>query len=117
MIPYPVPTPAQPVAAPQPGPYPGYAPRPSKSRGLALVLEIIFGLFGLLGIGWIYAGNLGTGLVFMFVYLGLAFTFIIADVVTSGVCCLVTAPIQLIIVLLSIVMLNGYINKRTDLFG
>ncbi|MDY7042490.1 MAG: hypothetical protein SVX38_16680 [Chloroflexota bacterium] len=55
---------------------------------LALMLEVIGGLFGFLGVGWIYAGHAGWGLVLLVVYwlldwaIGLTLT-----VFTLGVWC------------------------------
>jgi len=113
----PVPAPAQPVAVPYPVPYPGYAPRPPKDRSLAIILELVPGLFGLLGIGWIYAENTSTGIVFLLMYLMLAIFFAVANIFSYGICCLITLPIQIIFIVLSVVMLNDYTHKRTDLFG
>jgi TM2 domain-containing membrane protein YozV len=67
---------------PQQQPYPYYTPQPqpvqhvvhhyrqpAKSAGTAVLLEILPGFFfQTFGIGHIYAGRLGTGLLFMFGY-------------------------------------------------
>jgi hypothetical protein len=46
-----------------------YPPRPLKDRSIAIILEILPGLFGILGIGWIYSGKTGTGLAWLIGYL------------------------------------------------
>lgn len=46
---------------------------PEKSGGVAALLEVIPGLFQIFGIGHMYAGNIGTGLLFMFGYWMVAF--------------------------------------------
>lgn len=46
---------------------------PHKSGGTAALLEVLPGLFQVFGIGHLYAGNVGTGLFFMFGYWALAF--------------------------------------------
>ncbi len=46
---------------------------PQKSAGTAALLEVIPGLFQVFGIGHLYAGNVATGLLFMFGYWVLAF--------------------------------------------
>ncbi|WP_305805266.1 hypothetical protein [Stenotrophomonas sp. YIM B06876] len=45
---------------------------PHKSGGTAAVLEVVPGLFQIFGIGHLYAGNVATGLLFMFGYWALA---------------------------------------------
>lgn len=73
----PVPVPAPPVfqpAAPvfqQVQPYhPAYVPpaRPLKSTGAAVMLELFLGLFGLFGVGALYAGRAGLGVTLMVSY-------------------------------------------------
>lgn len=55
--------PGTPSAEIQPqGPPQHYAPRPPKDRSIAIILEILPGLFGILGIGWIYAENTAVGI-------------------------------------------------------
>jgi hypothetical protein len=44
-----------------------------KSGGIAALLEVVPGFFQIFGIGHIYAGNVMTGLFFMFGYWALAF--------------------------------------------
>jgi len=36
--------------------------RPLKDRNIALILEILPGLFGLVGFGWIYSNKTDTGI-------------------------------------------------------
>ncbi len=76
--PYQPPQPPPPYAPQQPYPY--YPPQqvqhvvhhyrqPPKSPGTAVLLELLPGFFfQTFGIGHIYAGNVGTGLLFMFGY-------------------------------------------------
>ena len=76
---YPPPAAWQPVDSPAPGyevaPWPGSAPqyahpqviagRTPRSVGAAIALEIVPGLFGVFGIGNIYAGSIGVGIALM----------------------------------------------------
>ncbi|MBL7253051.1 hypothetical protein [Paractinoplanes lichenicola] len=51
----------------QPAPY-GYNPvpaRPQRSSGTAVALEIVLGIFGIFGVGNLYAGRIGTGIALM----------------------------------------------------
>jgi len=42
--------------------------RTNRDPFLALLLEVIGGVFGFLGLGWIYAGHVGWGLVLLVTY-------------------------------------------------
>jgi TM2 domain-containing membrane protein YozV len=49
--------------------YPGsYAARPVRSAGAAVTLEVVPGLFGIFGIGNIYAGRTATGVTLMLTF-------------------------------------------------
>ena len=71
-----------------------------KSGGTAAILEILPGLFAqTFGIGHIYAGNTGTGLLFMFGYWALAFInfllcFIFIGFITWPLCWITIAIIS-----------------------
>lgn len=110
--------PYQPVQAPPGGYYPtNYPARPSKDRSIALILEILLGLFGFLGFGWIYSGNVGTGiavLIGMLVWDAMA---IIIATLTVGFGLICTIPISIAFIVLSAMMLNTYTKQHTELFG
>ncbi len=77
----------------------------AKSKSTALVLEIVAGLFGFLGIGWIYAGETQKGILILlgnFVLQGLVLVFTLF----FGVIC--TIPISAGI---SAYLLNEHIKK------
>ena len=59
---YSAPPPGQQGYAPPPPVYPGV---PLKSPGVALILGLILGLFGLMGIGQIYAGKIARGIIIL----------------------------------------------------
>ena len=67
-----------------PPPYPYYSSRPSKDRTIAIILEILPGLFGFLGFGWIYGGNAGTGIAWLVGFLFWDLMAIIIDVISGG---------------------------------
>ncbi len=86
--------------------------RQTVDPALAILLEILPGLFlNLLGIGWIIAGNWGTGITLMV----LDFLFLCLQVglaiFTAGLSLLCTLPLQLMFVVLSAVRLNKYLNR------
>jgi len=99
-------------------PYPSdYAPRPRKDRGVALVLEIILGLFGLPGIGWIYSGKTGVGVVLLLCTLVWDIIAIVIDIVSGGFACFITVPVNLVVVAISAALLGGYTKQHVELFG
>jgi TM2 domain-containing membrane protein YozV len=65
--------------------------QPTKDKAIAYILEIV-----LLGLGWIYAGETGTGIAilasWLIVGLGLGIT---VDFVTGGLGCLCTGPLSI----------------------
>lgn len=87
-----------------------------KDRSIALILEILPGLFGFLGLGWIYAGNLTVGvlaLVGFLLFLGIE---LLVIVFTGGLaaCCLL--PLNLAAVAVSALLLNNYMKERPNEF-
>lgn len=99
-----------------PPPQPPYPPYPTKDRGLALVIEILPALFGFLGFGWIYAGNVSNGVAWLiggFVWglisVGLAG-------VTAGFSCCLTLPVSIGLIALSARGLGQYMRARPHLF-
>lgn len=96
---------------------PLYNQRPLKDKSIALILELVLGLFGFLGIGWIYSNQTTTGilcLVGMFVWNFIAFFIII---ITGGFGCFCTLPVNLVAIAVSAYMLNNYTQEHPELFG
>ncbi len=77
-----------------------YYQRPPKSSGTAVLLEILPGFFfQTFGIGHMYAGNVGTGLLIMFGYWFVTFVnfllcFILIGLITWPLCFLLTIIIS-----------------------
>ena len=72
---------------------------PQKSAGTAALLEVLPGFFQIFGIGHMYAGNVGTGLLVMFGYWALAFVnfllcFVFIGLFTWPMCWLATVIIS-----------------------
>ncbi len=91
--------------------------RSPKDRSIALILEILPGLFGFLGFGWIYSGNTGTGIAWLigvFVWDVIA---VIIDIVTAGFGFCVSIPVNIILVAVSASSLNSYTKQHPELFG
>ncbi len=69
-----------------------------KDPFVALVLEIIGGFLGLPGIGWIYAGQVGWGLLFMVGYWILDWALgVLLAILTLGLWCFVWPAQNLIV--------------------
>ena len=73
---------------------------PPKSSGTAVLLEVLPGFFmQTFGIGQIYAGNVGLGLLFMFGYwfvffINVLLSFIFIGLITGPLCWIATAVIS-----------------------
>lgn len=94
-----------------------YTARPPKDKSIALILELLPGFFGFLGFGWIYSGNTNTGVLLL---AGMIVWSIIAVglvVLTGGLACFCTLPINLAVVGGSAYFLNQYTKEHPELFG
>jgi len=101
-------TPLNIVNTPQP-------PSP-KSRRTALLLEILLGLIGLPGIGWLYGGRKASGIVLLAVFLVWDLIACVLVIVTSGVSACLTVPTTISVVIISAVLLDRYM-KTDEQFG
>lgn len=106
-----------PGVGPQVTPAPVYqAPaaygQPTKDKAIAYVLEIL-----LLGLGWIYAGETGTGIAILvsWIIVGLVIGITI-DLATGGFGCLCTVPLAILAYVLSLTQLSKYIKARPHIF-
>lgn len=97
--------------------YTASTPKPAKDRALAIVLEVVAGLFGFLGIGWFYAGNTTAGLLWLigfWVGNGIA---IILDVITVGLFVCIHVPLAIAVLPLSAYLLYNYTKQHPEDFG
>jgi len=93
-------------------------PQSDSTDIIAMVLEIIFGLFGILGVGWLYVGNfLVGGLLFVgwFLVLGaILLLFTVFSTVTLGIgtlfaCCI--PPISISIAVISGIKVRDHVRN------
>jgi TM2 domain-containing membrane protein YozV len=86
--------------APNANPQPVYAVPvvPVKSTGMAVVLELVPGLFGVFGIGNMYAGRIGTGIALMVSYWVLFWVNVVLAFFLIGVATLVLTWIVFMVV-------------------
>jgi hypothetical protein len=95
-----------------------YAQRPLKDRSVALILEILPGLFGLFGFGWIYSGNTTVGILWLLGMLALEIViWLPVLILTAGFGCLCSAPANLVLLAVSAMTLNSYTKQHPELFG
>jgi len=98
-------------------PVEAYVQRPLKDRSIALILEIIPGLFGLLGIGWIYSGNTTTGVIWLIGFLIWTAMATVVSLLTAGLGIICWLPISIILIAVSAISLNNYTKQHPEIFG
>jgi hypothetical protein len=89
---------------------------PKKDRSLAIVLEVVPGLFGLLGIGWIYSGFTSAGIAWLVGFLIWNIIALVICIFTVGVGCLCTLPVNLVVLIASVMALNSQIQDHSEQF-
>jgi TM2 domain-containing membrane protein YozV len=91
--------------------------QPSKDRTLALVLEIVGGLFGLPGIGWLYGGQIVAGMLILGVMIGIDAAGLVSAIFTAGLSCLCSVPFALVVAGVSSYMLYNHTKQHPETFG
>ncbi|MGB8648437.1 MAG: hypothetical protein WCF84_24590 [Anaerolineae bacterium] len=90
---------------------------PAKSRGTALVLEILPFFISLMGIGWLYAGNTTAGVLWLVGFLVWNAMAVLLDFLTLGIFACLHIPINIALVVVSAITLNNYTRQHPELFG
>jgi hypothetical protein len=90
---------------------------PKKDRSLAIILEVVPGLVGFLGIGWIYSGYTNIGIAWLLGFLVWNVIALVICIFTVGLGCLCTLPINLIVLIASVITLNSQIQKHSEQFN
>jgi hypothetical protein len=103
-----------PMQAQQPGYYQPMAPMAQQQDNstLAIVLEVIGGLFGIYGIGWLVAGFTSTGLFLLIGGIVWVVIAIVLSIVTLGLFALCIFPINLAVLITSTLLLNNKLKQR-----
>lgn len=101
--------------------YPAYsmpqtAPDVESAATTALVLEIVFGLFSLLGIGHVYTGRIGLGIVLLIGWWALSAIFVTVATATLGLAGCLVIPLYIAIPIISGIQARAYV-KRTGSTG
>lgn len=80
----------------------------------ALILEILFGIFGILGVGHIYANRVGFGLALMVGYWVYGFVAFFLSSITAGLGVCLFLPLSLAIVIFSGIKARDYLREYGD---
>lgn len=91
--------------------------RPSKDRTLALVLEIVGGVFGLPGIGWLYSGQIVPGLIILGAMLAVNLVGLVIAVFTVGISLCCSVPLNLAVAGVSTYRLHNHTRQNPETFG
>jgi len=83
---------------------------PRRDKTLPILLEVIPGLFGLYGIGWLVSGFTSTGLMLLIGGIVFGVIMVIVSIFTLGLGLLCWGPINLAVMITSTIVLN----KRLD---
>ncbi len=94
-----------------------YPATPPKDRSIALILEILPGLFGFLGFGWIYSGNITAGILWLVLFLVWAVAALFIIILTGGVGAICTLPVNIACVVISAISLSSYTKRHPEIFG
>ena len=100
---------------PPPGQQPGYPQQPyypqDSTDTVAMILEILFGLFGLMGMGWLYAGNILTAIL---VFIGFT-VFLLVEAaliaITGGLCGCLALPVNIAVAVISGMRVRDYVRR------
>jgi len=96
---------------------PSNVSRSPKDRSIALILEILPGMFGFLGMGWIYSGENNKGIMFLIGFLAWHFLVVLpVSLITAGGALCITIPIDLVIIGVSASSLNSHTQQHPELF-
>ena len=87
------------------------APPSDSSDTIAMLLEIIFGMFGILGIGWLYAGNIPVALAAFIGFLIVALIEIGISAATVGIALCLIVPVNLAIAVISGLRVRDYVRN------
>lgn len=82
------------------------------SDSTALIIEIIFGVFGLLGMGWLYAGNWLVSIAVFLVFLVFVFIELTFGLETLGLLACILIPLNVSISVVSGLKVRDYVRNR-----
>ena len=78
---------------------------------IALIIEIVFGLFGILGVGWLYAGNFVAALLVFVGFMVLVAIEAFLAFVTFGLAACFIAPLNIAVAIISGLRVRDYVRE------
>jgi TM2 domain-containing membrane protein YozV len=111
----------EPSAAPQPpGPPPpvsqtttahmAYA-RPAKDPNSAMIIELVGTFFGLMGLGWLYAGHTNRGIIALVTWLVVVVVAALISVLTGGLFACLWLPAQIAAAVISALQVKQAVER------
>lgn len=88
--------------------------RSDSSDTIALLVEIIFGFFGILGMGWLYAGNFLTSIILFVGFAIIIFIEAAVLVASLGLLGCLIVPINLVIAIISGFRVRDYVRNSGE---
>jgi len=90
-----------------------YSPvrRADSGDTIAMVVEIVFALFGVLGMGWLYAGNLLVSILVFIGYAGLVFVEALLVTGTLGLAACLIVPFNIVLAVVSGLKVRDYMRN------
>ncbi|GIV90276.1 MAG: hypothetical protein KatS3mg055_2794 [Chloroflexus sp.] len=88
------------------------SPETEGAASIARWLEILFGIFGLLGVGHVYTGRIAVGIIAMvvwWIYMGVAVTI---SALTAGLASCLFGPLYLAVPIISGIQASTYMKQR-----
>lgn len=110
-----------PISTHQSSPYPSpsvpyYVTTQGKDRSTAMILEILPGMFGFLGIGWIYSGVTSKGVLILIGFLIWEIFAGFFTALTGGIAVICWLPVNIVCIFFSATYLNKYAKAHLEIF-
>lgn len=86
-------------------------PASDSTDAVAMIIEIVYGFFGALGIGWLYAGNYAVGALAFLGYLVLLALEVVGAVLSGGLALCLFVPLNIAIFAFSGVKVRQYVQR------
>lgn len=83
----------------------------SSDDTIGMLIEIVFGLFGMLGLGWLYAGNLMVGILAFIGFYILVMVELLLVTGTLGFAACLVVPVNLVAAIFSGFKVRDYIRN------
>jgi TM2 domain-containing membrane protein YozV len=86
----------------------------AKDPSTALLIEMVGAFFGLMGLGWLYAGYTNRGVILLLVWLGVVIVAAIVTALTAGIFACLWLPVQIAAAVVSGLMVKQAVEQDTQ---